>query len=197
MFPWDHLAIGYIIYSLLVRAFGDRPTDEAGLAVAVGSQFPDLVDKPLAWTFAALPSGTSLAHSLLVAIPTVTLLTVVAVRYGRGRTATGFSVAYLLHLPADILYGPLISGDLTGLDYSLLLWPLVPQPTGSLGEGLFATTLYYLNQYYVYLQSPEAVVYVLLEVALLGGALGLWIADGRPGFSYLTAGRSRHPADPE
>lgn len=197
MLPWDHLAIGYIAYSLLLRLLGDRPTDEGWLAVVIGSQFPDLIDKPLSWTVSALPSGTSLAHSLLVAVPSVTILTVLAARYGRGRTAVGFGVAYLLHLPADLLYGPLIRGNLTRLDYGVLLWPLVSQPVGQTSDGLLTTTLYYLSRYYVYLQSPEAIVYVLLEVALIGGALWLWIVDGRPGLSYFTARRDRRRVDSE
>jgi hypothetical protein len=197
MFPWDHLAIGYIVYSLLLRGLGTRPTDEGWLAVVIGSQFPDLVDKPLAWMVSALPSGTSLAHSLLVAVPSVTVLVVVGAVYGRLRSALGFGIAYLLHLPADILYAPLVEGNLSRIDYGVLLWPLVPQPVGQANEGLVATTLYYLGRYYVYLQSPSAVLYVGLEVALLGSALALWIADGRPGLSYLSAVRERRPVDPE
>lgn len=185
MFPWDHLAIGYIVYSLLTRLFGSRPNDEQWLAVVVGSQFPDLVDKPLAWSLGVLPSGTSLAHSVLVAVPVASILVLVSAQYGRARTGAAFGLAYLLHLPADILYGPLIRGDLSRIDYDVLLWPLVAQPFDGPTEGLFSSVTYYIGQYYVYLQSPQAIGYFLLELAFLGVAVALWVADGKPGLGYL------------
>jgi hypothetical protein len=185
MFPWDHLAIGYVVYSIVVRLLGSRPSDEEWLAIVVGSQFPDLVDKPLAWTLGVLPSGTSLAHSVLVATPVVAILLLVSAQYGRVRTGVAFGLAYLLHLPADILYGPLISGNLSGIDYGIILWPLVAQPFGGPSEGLFTTAAYYIGRYYVYLQSPEAIGYFLLEVAFLGAAFALWVADGKPGLEYV------------
>jgi hypothetical protein len=185
MFPWDHLAIGYVVYSLIVRLDGSRPNDEQWLAVVTGSQFPDLVDKPLAWSFNVLPSGTSLAHSVLIAVPVVSVVVLVAARYGRARTGLAFGVGYLLHLPADVLYGPLIRGDLSRISYDVLLWPLVEQPFGQPSEGLFTTVSFYLGRYYVYLQSPRALGFVLLEVVLLGIAFALWVADGKPGANYV------------
>ena len=65
MWPWGHLAVGYLVYSGLSRwRFGRLPGSVATLAVALGTQLPDLVDKPLAWTVNVLASGRSLAHSL-------------------------------------------------------------------------------------------------------------------------------------
>jgi hypothetical protein len=122
---------------------------------------------------------------VLVATPVVAFLLLVSAQYGRARTGVAFGVAYLLHLPADILYGPLIRGDLGGIDYGVLLWPLVAQPFGGPSEGLFTTAAYYVGRYYVYLQSPEAIGYVLLEVAFLGVAFTLWLADGKPGLGYV------------
>ena len=37
------------------------------LALAIGTQLPDLIDKPLTYQFAVLPSGRSLGHSLFFA----------------------------------------------------------------------------------------------------------------------------------
>ena len=48
MWPWEHLAIGYLAYSLLGRlAWRRPPTVGTAITVAFGTQFPDLVDKPL------------------------------------------------------------------------------------------------------------------------------------------------------
>ena len=50
--PWGHLAIGYLCLSLAIRArWRVPPQGPAVIAVAIGTQLPDLIDKPLAWTF--------------------------------------------------------------------------------------------------------------------------------------------------
>ncbi|PSQ17916.1 hypothetical protein BRC99_00275 [Halobacteriales archaeon QS_7_69_60] len=68
MLPWGHLAVGYLAYSLAVRGrTGGPPAGLATAALAVGTQFPDLIDKPLVAWVSLLPSGRSLGHSLLFA----------------------------------------------------------------------------------------------------------------------------------
>ena len=63
MWPWDHLAFGYVWYTLASRGWDGRPpSNAAAIALAVGTQFPDLVDKPLAWWLDVLPAGRSLGH---------------------------------------------------------------------------------------------------------------------------------------
>ena len=75
MWPWGHAAAGYLLYTLWARRrFHRPPAGAATLALAVGTQFPDLVDKPLAWTFGISPSGRAGAHSLLIAIPLLLML---------------------------------------------------------------------------------------------------------------------------
>ena len=60
MWPWGHLALGYLLHSPLARArFGRPPTDRATLLLVIGTQLPDLVDKPLAWWLGVLPAGRS------------------------------------------------------------------------------------------------------------------------------------------
>jgi len=74
MWPWGHAAVGYLAYSLGYRASDRRLTGAAVIALGVGTQFPDLIDKPLGWTFGVLPGGRTLAHSLLtVAVVAVVL----------------------------------------------------------------------------------------------------------------------------
>lgn len=183
MFPWDHLAIGYIATSLLFRARGRLLDDESAVVAALGTQFPDLVDKPLAWTFEVLPSGTTLAHSVFVAVPLSMLIYALARLTGLRRLGVAFSVGYLLHLPADVLYGPLTTGG--PVPYGAVLWPLIPT-TGEPASGtLLRNTVHYIVQYYGYLGSTRALGFLFLEVGLLSGALALWVADGKPGYRPL------------
>ena len=49
MWPWEHLAFGYVLYSLGVRTLrGRTPRGPPVLVLAVATQVPDLLDKPLA-----------------------------------------------------------------------------------------------------------------------------------------------------
>lgn len=58
MWPWGHAAIGYLLFSMDTRLrYGRRPGGPATILLFFGTQFPDLVDKPLAWTLPLLPSG--------------------------------------------------------------------------------------------------------------------------------------------
>jgi len=174
MWPWGHLAVGYLLYSLAVRLRERRPpTGPAAIAVAFGTQFPDLVDKPLAWTFGVLPNGRSLAHSLLVATLVVAVVAVVFRRWNRGRVATAFAVGYLSHLFGDAL-SPLASGDVSALAF--LAWPLAP-PIEYATEQSFAAHLGEL--------ALDAVVSV--EFALGVAVFGLWVVDGAPGLRIVAA----------
>lgn len=178
MFPWDHLVIGYLGASLYARLRGRRLGEAAVVAVGVGSQFPDLVDKPLAWTFGVLPSGTTLAHSVFVALPVSAAAAVVGRRLGHPAAGVAFAVSYLLHLPADLVYGPIVFGK--SIEFGGLLWPLVSVPASE-PAGLVETARYYIARLYIDLRTPRALAFVALEAALLGAGLAVWIADGTPG----------------
>ena len=95
----------------------------ASLALVVGTQVPDLVDKPLAWSLGVLPTGRSLAHSLLVGPVLVGLAVLLAWRYRRHTVWPAFAVGYLAHLAGDALY-PALRGEFASLGF--LLWPVVP-----------------------------------------------------------------------
>lgn len=141
MWPWGHVAFGYLLY-LLVRPSSWRGADRwALLAVVVGSQAPDLVDKPLAWYFTILPSGRSLGHSLFFAAIVITLVWVVAESYGHREAGIGYAVGHLSHLLGDTLI-PIYYGQYA--EISFLLWPLLPapeyeEPSGILDIYLFVT----------------------------------------------------------
>ncbi|EMA36759.1 metal-dependent hydrolase [Halococcus hamelinensis] len=172
MWPWGHLAVGYLVYTGLARRRTDRPpTGEAALAAVFGTQFPDLVDKPLAWSFGVLPSGRSLAHSSLTALVVCGLVWLVARRRDRSRLAVAFAVGYATHLATDAI-APLLAGDLRDLAY--LGWPLLPLPTPEPGIG-------FLERF----ATMELTAYAWFQFALVVLALAVWVRDGRPGLGTL------------
>jgi hypothetical protein len=172
MWPWGHLAVGYLIYAALSRwRFDEPPSAAATVAVAFGTQFPDLVDKPLAWTFQVLPSGRSLAHSLLTATVVCVLVYVYARRHGWARPAVAFAVGYLSHPFADAL-SPVLAGEYDYVRY--LGWPVLDQPPYDTSGG-FAAQFADLE--------PSAAV--LAGTVLVGFALVVWLRDGRPGLAAL------------
>ncbi|MBX0323137.1 metal-dependent hydrolase [Halomicroarcula sp. F13] len=182
MWPWEHLAVGYLLYSLVVRATGrSRPRGPDVLAVGLGSQFPDLVDKPLGWGTTLLPSGTSLAHSLLFAVPVATLVVLVAARYRRSSIGIAFAVAYLAHIPSDVVY-PLVLGDELRLGF--VLWPLIPAdpmpPT-----NVFARVGHLFTDFLAVVSTQAGLRFLFLEAFLLGVTLLVWHADGLPGLELV------------
>ncbi|WP_135805417.1 metal-dependent hydrolase [Halorussus marinus] len=166
MWPWGHLATGYLAYSLLVRVSGERLRDYPTLALAVGTQFPDLVDKPLAWTFGVIPNGRSLAHSIFTAVVLVLAIRFVLRRYGHARVSTAFGVGYLVHLFGDAI-GPFLAGEYYYVTF--LGWPVLPAI--DYGEKSFAAQL----------ATLELSAFTAIEFGLGALMIGLWIADGRPG----------------
>lgn len=178
MWPWDHLAVGYVAYSLLRRLAGrSSPAATAVGFVVVGSQLPDLIDKPLGWYVGVLPSGTSLAHSLVFALPLC--LAVVAWRARRGAVGegVGFSVAYLLHLPADAYYPMLLGKEAKA---HILLWPILQgQPSPPVDVVDHVATL--IRSFADAVFAPGGVYLVAIELGLLACAAAVWVADGTPG----------------
>jgi len=180
MWPWEHAAIAYLCWAALDRR-GARPDDAAVVAVLVGSQFPDLVDKPLSWVFQVLPTGQSLAHSLLFALPVIGL--VVAVARASGRTAVGlaFGVGYLSHLPADAVYPVVFGGEPR---VSGLLYPLVeiePYAVPGVGPRLAAMA----ENVVPLLSSPLGILYVLADAALVAAAFVVWYRNDCPGLRLV------------
>lgn len=175
MWPWQHAAIGYIAYSLYCRARGRTPSDRAVLAVVLGSQFPDLIDKPLGWGLGVIAGGRGFAHSVLVAVPTCLVVVGISAHKRKLAYGTAFSVGYLLHLPADSLNTHLYHGE---LPTNFLLWPIRSNAGPSVG-GLDCTmTLTGLAEC---LLGPIGTLYLLGELSLLVTTLLLYRADGYPG----------------
>ncbi len=180
MWPWEHLAIGYLAYSFFIRyATGHMPRRLAVVALAFGTQFPDLVDKPLGWGTTLLPSGISFAHSLLVAVPLVALAVGVCSVVDRADVGIAFAIGYLLHLPADAVYPLLIGGR---LNWTFFLWPLIPAPEATVSIIPFVRDL--AGQFLAFLATPRGRLYFLLELGLVGGATLRWYVDGAPGLRW-------------
>lgn len=168
MWPWGHLAVGYLAYSLYTRTRTTQPPEDAPtLALAVGTQFPDLIDKPLAWTVGLLPNGRSLAHSVLTALLVIAALKVLAHRRARSVLANAFAIGYLSHLGADALH-PLVERDL--LSVAFLAWPIVPAIEYDTDKSFLA-----------HLHSIEFTPFFTFELGLVVLTLLVWIRDGAPG----------------
>jgi hypothetical protein len=183
MWPWEHLAVGYLCYSLAVHLLARRaPRSWPVVALAVGTQFPDLVDKPLAWTFAVLPAGHSLAHSLLVAVPISALAVALAWHFDCRQVGMAFALGYLSHLPADVFYPVLLGGD---PNLGFLLWPVVPAVEPAVDVGFAEMVRILLARYIEELATGRITGYVAVELGLLASVALLWLADGVPPFRSL------------
>jgi hypothetical protein len=185
MWPWGHAAVGYLLYAGYRRVRSETPdhgtaltavTDAQVLALAVATQLPDLIDKPLAWQFDVLPNGRSAGHSLIV----FALLAVGAWLVFRGTDRRGplgaFGLGYLSHLGTDGLY-PALSGSLSKLGY--LGYPLVPPIEYPPIEGGFLAHLF----------AIEFGATGVFELGLTLVAMLVWYADGMPGLRALLPSR--------
>lgn len=172
MWPWAHLGVGYLAFVALVRLRGGRvPGDVPALAVALGTQAPDLIDKPLGWYLGVLPGGRSLGHSVVVAILGLVLLVALARHRSRAVAALAFAVGYLTHLAGDAL-DPLVSGQPEELAF--LAWPLVPLP--SRGDPPNALGL---------VQSIELTPFFTFQLGLAVLGAAVWLGQGCPGLDPI------------
>lgn len=168
MLPWGHLAFGYVLYSGVARWFYRRRPDGYALVfVLAGTQFPDLVDKPLAWTFHVLPSGRSLAHSAFTATLVSAAVWLYCRRRGRSDLGAAFTVGYASHLVGDG-YRALLTGQYQYL--SSLGWPLLPPPPFSHEGGI-------IEHFRTLSFTPN----FALQLVLVAVVYVVWIEDGAPG----------------
>lgn len=171
MWPWGHLAFAYVLYSSFVHLRYRLPPTWPGVAlVALGSQAPDLVDKPLAWTFNVLPTARSLAHSLIIG--TVIIIITVAILRRFDLPGWPFALGYYSHIVGDSFRAVL---DGRFHDLVFLVWPLLPLNTAD--KPTVGIVQYLLN---ARLEGT-----VLLELGLAGIVFAWWILDGAPGVAAL------------
>jgi membrane-bound metal-dependent hydrolase YbcI (DUF457 family) len=135
VFPHEHLLVALLPVAVYVAVRDRRlPARAVVFATAVGSQFPDLVDKPLAHQFGVLPSGRVFVHSLPFAFPIASVVLAYGYRTERPRVAGAFAAAYLLHVIGDT-YRRLLTGEIP----PDLLWPFAaaqPRPTVPFWAGV-------------------------------------------------------------
>lgn len=185
MWPWGHAAVGYLLYAGYRRVRGEFPekgaattavTDTQVLALGIGTQFPDLIDKPLAWQFSVLPNGRSAGHSLVVFALLAVAAWLILKRASQRGPLGAFGLGYLSHLGADGLY-PALSGSFSELRY--LGYPIVSPPEYAPIEGGFLANLFALEF--------GATGYFELGIALI--AILVWYSDGMPGLRAVLSAR--------
>lgn len=173
MWPWAHAALGYLAYTLYLRGrFDARPVGMPVVALGLGTQLPDLIDKTLAWYVGVLPYGRSLAHSILAG--SLIMLLVVALFRARGadRSATAFAIGYASHLFGDA-FGSLVYQSWP--DLAFLVWPVLPIPDeGSEMIGILT-----------HLRNIEGSPLFLFGLGLTAVGLALWYRHGLPGLREL------------
>lgn len=167
MWPWGHAAVGYLLYSVFIRrSRGQPPEGLAVLALALGTQLPDLIDKPLAWSVAVLPTGRSLGHSLL----TVALVLGVGwwvVGHGRRRYLVALGVGWVSHSVGDMV-NLFAGGDFAYANF--LLWPVLTTPPYGTEQSFAAHIL-----------VMEVTPFFVLQLGLTLLAVIVWWRDGMPG----------------
>ncbi|UIO99760.1 metal-dependent hydrolase [Halobaculum sp. CBA1158] len=193
MLPWGHAALGYLLYSAWRHLRTGRPPGGwAVVGLAVGTQFPDLIDKPLAWTVPVLPSGRSLAHSLVVIVPVTVAVAAAVVLIRRARrdgapdghtadapatpavaAAGGFAFGWYAHLLGDA-YRVVLPGEAC---VSYLLWPVAPVCG-------YAESDASILGFFLELTPTPAIV---AGLALTAVAVGVWCRDGTPGLAAVRA----------
>nr|WP_312907624.1 metal-dependent hydrolase [Natronosalvus caseinilyticus] len=184
MFPLGHLAFAYLWY-VAYAAVTRRPLPARWplVPLAIGSQVPDLIDKPSAY-FGVLESGRSVAHSLLTAVLCVGFITWGAhmlrqrsahhwIQRLSAVTPAAFAIGYLSHLVGDSI-GPLRSG--TYAELTFLLWPALPAPRYTADS--VAPWVRLLEVYQQPQTHPELPLIVTALVVFIG--IRVWAAFGSP-----------------
>lgn len=124
MQPTEHALVGAAgIVAYWLARHRRLPAGTLLFAALAGSLLPDLVDKPLAWSFGFVPSGRMVAHSLVIAVPLLLVVGLIGARSRRLGHAVWFTWGYLSHLAGDFR-----KVAESGADYYYfpnLFWPLL------------------------------------------------------------------------
>lgn len=188
MWPWGHLAFGYVCVSMLTRAIAGRPpTDREAGVVVLATQLPDLVDKPLGWGLNLYTTGYGAAHSALVAGPI--LITVLA--YGirkRSIAALAFVAAYASHPAGDVL-SALLDSNPSAL--ARVLWPVADFQSYSTDRGFAERALHYFTTYATELTDPTALAALAAYASMFVAVGALWLYDGMPGTGLFRIAKRR------
>lgn len=180
MWPWGHLALGYLCYAGYRGLWSWKtPSGWPVILLAFGTQFPDLIDKPLAYWLAILPEGRSLTHSLLIAVPLCLAIYLLARRYQQGELGMGFAIGWGSHLIGDAV-NPVMKGSYH--EVTFLVWPLLPIPDYEASDFLFHAQkllVELINLNSQRLMSPGDEPFIL-QIWLSILVFVLWVAQGMP-----------------
>jgi len=188
MLPWEHAAVGYLAYSLLSHLLARRsPGALEAVAAVVGSQGPDLIDKPLSWQYGVFESGYALGHSIFLAVPLAVAAGLLARAYGRARVGAAFAVGYLFHLPGDVVPTYLQHGY---LPLSVVLWPVEKAPP-SADRPVVDVTVELFFEYVDVLTAQDPPTLVLVQAGVIGLTALLWLYDGAPVLREIVLGVRR------
>lgn len=178
MWPWEHLGVGYLLYSLGCRALGrDPPSDAEATVLACSVLLPDLIDKPLSWGLGWVTGGYTVGHSLVLAVPAGLGALTVAHRRGTPRLGVAAVVGYWSHLLGDVV-SPLRSGGQLG--FRRVGWPFVERIPYTSDRGL-ERGVEYLRAFLSEIPSTDPLSFVLLYLLAPGVVVAVWVADGAPG----------------
>jgi hypothetical protein len=180
MWPWGHLAFAYLAYRGWDLLRGRRSiADEVVLALGVGALLPDLIDKPLAWSVTLLPSGRSLAHSMLTIGLVGLVLAALLQRSNQPRLAGAAYFGWASHTVADAVPG-LVTGEIEAVFF--WNWPLAPHPVYRMDEA-FLPHFARLGDNLGALAAGEfgRAGWLGYEVLLVLVAAIVWFVDGWPG----------------
>jgi len=171
MWPWGHLAVGYLLYSPFCRwRYGRPPGNGEVILLAFGTQLPDLVDKPFAWTFGVLPNGRSVAHSVFTATALITVAVIIFRYINMPTLGESFGVGYSSHLLGDGIPALLRSPE----RLAFLLWPLLPPVKYNTPQTFGA-----------HLENLEMTPFLKLQILIGVITLAVWALDGLPGIRGL------------
>ncbi|MFP9190842.1 metal-dependent hydrolase [Natrialbaceae archaeon A-CW1-1] len=189
MWPWEHVVVGYLAYSLFAHLYyRSSPGALETIAVVVASVLPDFIDKPLAWEFVVFESGYALGHSVFFAVPLCLVVGVLARQAGRARPGLAFAIGYLLHLPADVI--PIYFRRGT-LPIERILWPVRTTPPDSGVAGFREQFLTMVGTYRHQLVAGELSNVEWVGLGLVAVTVVLWLVDGAPVARELCTGSVR------
>ncbi|MDS0478401.1 metal-dependent hydrolase [Natrinema sp. 1APR25-10V2] len=178
MWPWEHLIVSYILYSLISHTvFRESPSGLDALAVVLASVLPDLIDKPLAWEYGIFDVGYAIGHSIFFAVPLAILVGMIANVTARPRTSLAFGLSYLLHPPADIIDAVFRQGVLL---IDLAFWPVTLVEGHPPGPSFFEAVFLLFGHYTSDLLAGNLSAYLRIQVGLAGFTILVWLLDGAP-----------------
>lgn len=178
MWPWEHVVVGYLAYSVFCRlGYRDTPGGAGAFVVVVASVLPDLIDKPLAWSLEIVETGYAVGHSMFFAGPLVVGVWIACRLRGWRRVGAAFGLGYLLHLPGDLLYLIVVNDSFTP---GIMLWPVASVETAGHSHGVVRETIVRLGQFKMDFLAGELSLYIRVQLVLTGLVAVLWVFDGAP-----------------